>query len=193
MYKKIAIILVSFMPKSYLFTQGLILMFLSGVTYFITRIKEPFGVVSINNLENASNFSAFLIILVGNLSISNIQSNLKEILFIAMLFSSSCFSILWISSTFDIFLSQNSNFVKTKCFKFYVLYQTFLKIFKLANIESKKTKTRSFIDKIFLIYKNEKEKTQQEIINSSKITPIDPNNKKKKRFLQKAIKFLNEI
>lgn len=170
-------------------------MLLSGFTYFINRVKKPFVVNSINNLENTSNFSAFLIILVGNLSISDLSNNFKEILFIAMLVSSCSFFILWISSTFDIFLSQNSNFVKKKCFKFYVLYQTLLKvskIFKLSMISSIKTERKSYIDKIFLIYKNEKDKTEQEIIDSKKISPSNPNNKKKK-FLQKAIKFLNDI
>lgn len=193
MYKKITIILVSFLPKDYLYTQGLVLMFISGFTYFVTKTKEPFAIVSINNLENTSNFSAFLIILVGNLSISSLHENLKQILTITMMFSSLYFFLKWFSSTFDIFLSQNSELVKTKCFRFYVLYQTTLKIWNGSRIPSVKKRKNPIIDRILFIYQNEKERTQKEI-NESIMKKSEIGHKAKKgKYFKKALKFLNEL
>lgn len=193
MYKKITIIVVSFLPKDYLYTQGLILMFISGFTYFITKMKEPFANVSINTLENTSNFSAFLIILVGNLSISSLQQSLKQILAITMIFSSFYFFLKWFSSTLDIFLSQNSELVKTKCFKFYVLYQTTLKICKISKISSLIMKKNPFIDRILLIYQIEKERTIKEV-NESMMKKSQIGHKAKKgKYFKKALKFLNEL
>lgn len=184
-------------PKTYIYAQGLVLLLLIGVTYFLTKIKSPFLIPSINNLENQSNFSALTIILVGNLLLFDINDIFKEFLAIVMILSSLIFMILWVSSTFDIVLDQNSETLKNKCLRFYVLYKTTHKIAKKIAKINKNNEKKSLIIKEFMqMYHSEKERTLQEI-SDSKINRIPDEKKKNKssrgKIFKKAMKFFNDI
>lgn len=192
MYKKIAFILITSFPKNYLYTQSIILLLLIGITFFMTRMKTPFLIPSINNLENSSNLSAFLIILVGNLLLFEVSGNFKVILGILLMISSLFFLILWARSTFDILLKQNSDVLISKCLRFYAFYYTANKW--IHKFRKRKIKLISIFDDFKQIYNEQREKLSLQLSESKlKSDSLQKGKGKKKKILEKAIKFLNEI
>ena len=94
----------------------------SGLYLLITHSKQPFLTKDQNDLENSSNISSFLIVLVYNLLIAEIQENFKVILIICLFFFSCIFFLIWITFTFDIIFMAHLTFFRVKIPRFYKFY-----------------------------------------------------------------------
>ena len=94
----------------------------SGLYLLITHSKQPFLTKDQNDLENSSNISSFLIVLVYNLLIVDIQQSFKVILIICLFFFSCIFFLIWITLTFDIIFMTHLTFFRVKTPKFYNFY-----------------------------------------------------------------------
>ena len=184
-YKKILLITVCFLQFYNAKLQSLILLMVSGLYLLITHSKQPFLTKDQNDLENSSNISSFLIVLVYNLLIVDIQQSFKVILIICLFFFSCIFFLIWIASTFDIIFMAHLTFFRVKIprfYKFYVGTKLFLSLYS-----SKK----SFSNSLILQNSHDRE---------TEINEIKPKTGKKlkiaaktKKAMKKIIGFLSEI
>lgn len=148
-----------------------------------------------NDLEDYSNFSALLIIFVGNLYVTKLDSLAKDMLIILMMVSCSLFTSIWIISTFDIFFMSHLNFFRNKLFRFFVFYLSMKKVF--LNKKSHQINLWRYllnINKEFRAYKDEIKKETSEIMSFDEggINKFQKAKTKKKMF-KDFFKFLGDI
>lgn len=128
-YKKIIIVFLCFSEKNKEL-QLILMLFLLGFYYYITKIKQPFQVYSQNKLENWANFSSFFLIFAANFLFSSRQQVMREIVVLLVILFTGYFFLTWAKGTFDIFFMNNIKLFKLKFFCFYAFYMSFKKSYK---------------------------------------------------------------
>ena len=167
--------------------QSLILLLLSGIYLLITHAKKPFVTNNQNELENASNISSFLIVLVYNLLTTEIQENVKSLLIILLIFFSTSFLLFWLVSTFDIFFMNHLFFFRQKTplfYKFYVRTKTLVSHYShhTLNAEILLNNYRYETSNIKILKENKETR-----MNSEKFTT------KSKKTMRKIVNFFAKI
>ena len=159
--------------------QSLILLLLSGIYLLITHAKKPFVTNNQNELENASNISSFLIVLVYNLLTTEIQENIKNLLMILLIFFSTSFLLIWLVSTFDIFFMNHLLFFQKKTPRFYKFY------FTTKTLVSHYSHNTLNAETLLNTYSYE--------INESKEIKMEKFSKKANKTMRKIVNFFAEI
>lgn len=131
MFRKILMILSSFIPEEKLFTKRCIVLFLISISAYYQSEKSPFIDNALNNLELKANIASIVTILLGLFYLNDLNEETQAFCFVVIVIFNTYFLLCWVKFVFYVtFKSINEHyFVKKFCPKLPTKILIFIKGF----------------------------------------------------------------